>query len=125
MRELSISCAPARSSRKFSTFWMSPYPGEVWLADLGMVAKTRPVVIVSRHDKDAPRALIIYVPLTTQHRGSRYEVVLPRLGFLREESVANVQGIASLGEARLERRLGKLPAPALKESVLRSLSLLS
>jgi hypothetical protein len=36
---------------------MSPYPGEVWLADLGMAAKTRPVVIVSRHDEDAPRAL--------------------------------------------------------------------
>jgi mRNA interferase MazF len=94
---------------------MNLYPGEVWLADLGMAAKTRPVVIVSRHDEDAPRALVIYVPVTTQHRGSRYEVVLPRLSFLREESIANVQGIASLGEARLERRLGKLPEPVLKE----------
>ncbi len=52
---------------------MSPRPGEVWLADLGLAAKTRPVVIVSRHDPDAPRALTIYVPLTTQNRGSRYE----------------------------------------------------
>jgi mRNA interferase MazF len=43
---------------------MSPRPGEVWLADLGLAAKTRPVVIVSRHDPDAPRALTIYVPLT-------------------------------------------------------------
>lgn len=94
---------------------MNPYPGEVWLADLGMVAKTRPVVIVSRHDEDAPRALAIFVPLTTQHRGSRYEVVLPRLRFLREESVANVQGIASLPYARLERRLGRLPDTALKD----------
>jgi mRNA interferase MazF len=94
---------------------MSPYPGEVWLADLGMAAKTRPVVIMSRHDEDAPRALVIYVPLTTQYRGSRYEVVLPRLSFLREQSVANAQGIASLVEARLERRLGKLPAPVLQE----------
>jgi mRNA interferase MazF len=94
---------------------MSPHPGEVWLADLGMAAKTRPVVIVSRHDEDAPRALVIYVPLTTQNRGSRYEVVLPRLGFLCEQSVANVQGIASLSETRLERRLGKLPDSVLKE----------
>ena len=90
-------------------------PGEVWLADLGMAAKTRPVVIVSRHDDDAPRALVIYVPLTTQHRGSRYEVVLPSLSFLRAESVANVQGISSLPEVRLERRLGRLPSSALKE----------
>jgi mRNA interferase MazF len=80
-----------------------------------MAAKTRPIVIVSRHDEDAPRALIIFVPLTTQNRGSRYEVVLPRLSFLREESVANVQGIASLSQARLERRLGRLPDAALKE----------
>ena len=32
---------------------MSPHPGEVWLADLGLAAKTRPVVIVSRHDPTA------------------------------------------------------------------------
>lgn len=94
---------------------MSLYPGEVWLADLGMAAKTRPVVVVSRHDDDAPRALVIFVPLTTQYRGSRYEVVLPSLSFLREESFANVQGIASMPEARLERRLGRLPDAALKE----------
>jgi mRNA interferase MazF len=31
---------------------MPPHPGEVWLADLGLAAKTRPVVIVSREDPD-------------------------------------------------------------------------
>jgi mRNA interferase MazF len=45
---------------------MNLNPGEVWLADLGIAAKTRPVVIVSRHDLDPPRALAIYVPLTTK-----------------------------------------------------------
>lgn len=34
---------------------MNPQPGEVWLADLGLAAKTRPVVIVSRFDPDPPR----------------------------------------------------------------------
>ena len=34
---------------------MTPLPGEIWLADLGLAAKTRPVVILSRHDLDAPR----------------------------------------------------------------------
>ena len=92
---------------------MSPRPGEVWLADLGLAAKTRPIVIVSRHDPDAPRALTIYVPLTTQNRGSRYEVELPKLRFLREVSFANVQGIASLPVTRLERRLGELPPEVL------------
>jgi mRNA interferase MazF len=49
---------------------MNPKPGEVWLVDLGLSAKTRPVVIVSRYDPNPPRALVIYVPLTTQNRGS-------------------------------------------------------
>src|SRR5882762_613238 len=92
---------------------MSPRPGEVWLADLGMAAKTWPVVIVSRYDPDQPRALTVYVPLTTQNRLSSYEVPLPRLPFLERESVANVQGLGSIPIVRLERRLGMLPKDVL------------
>jgi mRNA interferase MazF len=94
---------------------MHPRPGEVWLADLGLAAKTRPVVIVSRLDPDPPRALIVYVPLTTQNRYSLYEVEIPRLGFLHAISVANVQGIASIPVIRLERQLGTLPAVTMAE----------
>lgn len=94
---------------------MSPQPGEVWLADLGLAAKTRPVIIVSRFDPDAPRALVLYVPLTTQNRISRYEVPLPKLSFLDQESFANVQGLASIPRVRLERKLGRLPPPVLAE----------
>jgi mRNA interferase MazF len=82
--------------------------GDVWLADLGLSAKTRPVVIVSRTDPDAPRALVLYVPLTTKNRGSQYEVAIGRMTFLHEESYANVQGLGSLPSVRLERRLGQL-----------------
>jgi mRNA interferase MazF len=92
---------------------MSPQPGEVWLADLGLAAKTRPVVVVSRLDPEAPRALVLCVPLTTQNRMSRYEVALPKLNFLDRESVANVQGLASIPAVRLERRLGRLPTLAM------------
>src|SRR5713226_8609930 len=88
---------------------MSPHPGEVWLADLGMAAKTRPVVVISRHDPDPPRALVLYVPLTTQNRLSSYEVPLTRLAFLDRDSVANVQGLGSIPIVRLERKLGTLP----------------
>jgi mRNA interferase MazF len=94
---------------------MSPQPGEVWLADLGLAAKTRPVVIVSRYDPDPPRDLVLYVPLTTQNRQSPYEVPLPRLGFLDRDSVASVQGLGSLPKARLERRLGVLPGDVMAE----------
>ena len=87
---------------------MNPQPGEIWLADLGLAAKTRPVVIVSRQDPNPPRSLVLYVPLTTQRRDSPYEVPLPRLPFLDRESVANVQGLGSLPTVRLERRIGSL-----------------
>ena len=94
---------------------MSPQPGEVWLADLGLAAKTRPVVIVSRFDPNPPRALVLYVPLTTQNRSSQYEVVLPKLPFLHRDSVANVQGLASLPTVRLERKLGRVPATVMTD----------
>ena len=89
---------------------MNPRPGEIWLADLGLAAKTRPVVIVSREDPDSPRSLVLYVPLTTQRRNSPYEVPLPRLPFLDRESVANVQGLGSLPTVRFERKIGRLSA---------------
>lgn len=100
---------------------MTPRPGEVWLADLGLAAKARPVVIVSRYDVSPPRALILYVPLTTQNRQSEYEVALPKLSFLDRDSIANVQGIGSLPHVRLERKLGKLPDEAMN-NIKRALS---
>ena len=92
---------------------MRPLTGEVWLADLGFAAKTRPVVIVSRQDPDPPRALVLYVPLTTQNRLSSYEVPLPRFPFLDRDSIANVQGLGSIPVVRLERKLGRLSKEAM------------
>jgi mRNA interferase MazF len=88
---------------------MKAKPGDIWLADLGLAAKVRPVLVISRYDPEAPRSLIIYVPLTTQHRGSQYEIPVGQLSFLDAASVVNVQGIGSLVEPRLERKLGQLP----------------
>ena len=93
---------------------MSPRPGEVWPADLGMAAKTRPVVVVSRYDEDPPRVLVLYVPLTLEDRRSEYEVEMPKLPFLDWEGVANVQGLGSLPVKRLERRLGVLPTEVME-----------
>jgi mRNA interferase MazF len=85
------------------------------MADLGFAAKYRPVVIVSRPDPDPPRALIIYIPITTQDRQSPYEVALPNTRFLQRGSVANVQGIASLPTVRLGRRIGTVRAETMTE----------
>jgi mRNA interferase MazF len=105
---------------------MNPRPGEVWLADLGWAAKYRPVVIVSREDPDPPRSLVIYVPITTQHRESPYEVALPRRRFLDRDSFVNVQGIGSIPLPRLKRRLGTLPEESvarIKQAVIYALDL--
>ena len=65
---------------------MIPKPGEVYLVDLGMAGKVRPVVIVTREDASAPRALSVTVPLTTQNRGTQYEVQMPRVPWLKYQS---------------------------------------
>ena len=88
---------------------MNPRHGEIWIADLGMAGKTRPVVVLLADDLAAPRSLIIYVPITRQARGSPLEVPLGHLRWLEPESVANVQAIGTLPAVRFERRLGLLP----------------
>jgi mRNA interferase MazF len=105
---------------------MNPKPGDVWLVDLGLAAKTRPVIIVSRYDSNPPRALVVYIPVTTQNRGSSYEVELPRLSFLTQGSIANIQGLGSTPTARLERKLGELPEDVMlkiKQALLYALDL--
>ena len=94
---------------------MNPAPGELYLVDLGMVGKVRPAVILSREDADSPRAVAICAPLTTQNRGSAYEVPLGKLKFLDKESWINVQGLMSVGHERLIRKLGRVNASQLEE----------
>ena len=93
---------------------MTLNPGEVYLVDLGIGGKMRPVLVVSRTDPESPRALVLCVPLTTQNRGSVYEVQMPRVGFLHEGSFANMQGLASFRHDELRARPGKFESTALE-----------
>ncbi len=93
---------------------MNPRHGEVWLVDMGMVARTRPAVVLIADNLDAPRSLVIHIPITKQNRGSELEVPLGHLPFLDSESVANVQAIGSLPSVRFEKRLGIVPPTDLK-----------
>src|SRR6266536_3500703 len=94
---------------------MNPLPGEVWQVDLGLVAKSRPVIIISRYDPDPPRVLWIYVPVTMQYRGSKYEVLLPKVSFLKHGSSANAQAVGSGLRDDFQRKLGKISPDVLKE----------
>lgn len=100
---------------------MNPRHGEVWLVDMGLAAKTRPGVVILADNLNAPRSLIIHIPITRQNRGSELEVPLGHLPFLDKESVANVQGVGSLPSVRFEKRLGVLPSGDL-EAVKRALA---
>jgi len=82
--------------------------------------------IIGLADQDAPRALTVYVPLTTQNRRSLYEVPIPKLGFLNSASVANVQAMESVPTVCLERKIGNLPEDtlgAIREALLFALDL--
>jgi mRNA interferase MazF len=93
---------------------MIPRHGEVWLVDMGMAAKTRPAVVLMADSLNAPRSLIICIPITTQNRGSELEYPVGHLPFLDSESVANVQAVGALPSVRFEKRLGHLPELELK-----------
>ena len=94
---------------------MTTEPGQVYLVDLGMAAKTRPMLVVSRRDEDAPRALSICAPITTSTRGSRYEVSIGKPKFLHETSFVNVQGLQAIQHHELKRAIGRLPEDKMSE----------
>jgi mRNA interferase MazF len=94
---------------------MTPKVGDVFIVDLGFDGKVRPVVVVSREDDGASRALFIVVPLTSQFRGSRYEIQMPRVPWLKPQSFANVQAISSVENHELTNRRGKFEASVVKQ----------
>jgi len=93
----------------------NPLRGEVWLVDLGMVAKIRPCLIMSIPTAGPnDRVLATVVAHTTSARGSDFEVAVP-VRFLKP-GVFDAQNIVSIPHAKLVRRLGVL-APDQLEAV--------
>jgi mRNA interferase MazF len=91
----------------------SPDRGEVWLVDLGYVAKVRPCLVISIAALNQDRALATLVPHTTSSRGSRFEVQV-QARFLRE-GVFDVQNIVTIPHAKLLRKLGDLTSEQMIE----------
>ena len=85
---------------------MQPARGEVWLFDLGMAAKTRPVLVVSVAYGDVDRAIVTVVPHTTQLRGSPFEISV-RAPFLQQGAFL-AQGITTHPKAWAIRKIGAL-----------------
>jgi mRNA-degrading endonuclease toxin of MazEF toxin-antitoxin module len=85
-----------------------PRAGEVWFADLGMVEKSRPVLVLAYPQPADARALVVVAPLTSQIRGLRGEVPLGKPRWLPKLSAVNLQGLGSFDPGKLARHLGTL-----------------
>lgn len=85
-----------------------PTRGDVWLVDLGMVAKVRPCLVLSiPADADNDRVLVTLIAHTTSTRDSRFEVA-SSVRFLNPGAF-DAQNIITIPTAKLVRRLGALP----------------
>ncbi len=84
----------------------APDRGEVWLVDLGMVAKIRPVLVLSNPAGPQDRALVTAAAHTTSPRGSQFEIAIA-VPFLKQ-GVFDAQNIVTIPHAKLIRRLGRL-----------------
>ena len=87
---------------------MKPKPssGVIWLVDLGMAEKIRPVLVLSGACGDTDRDLITFIPHTTTLRGSRFEVAVC-LPFL-EPGAFLVQSPATVAAPRALKYLGRM-----------------
>jgi len=70
--------------------------GEVWWAELPPPAGRRPVVLLSRNEAYAIRALVTVAPVTTRVRGIPTEVVLGRRDGLPKNGAANLDSITTI-----------------------------
>lgn len=91
-----------------------PKVAEVWFADLGIAAKSRPVLVLAVPADDEARDLVVVAPLTSQIRSQRGEVPLGQVRWLPKPSAVNVQGLASFHPGKLVRKMGVLTGDHMK-----------
>jgi mRNA interferase MazF len=84
-------------------------PGEIWRVDLGMVAKVRPCLVLTRPPRNDELDVFTVVAHTTSPRGNQWEVPIAK-SFLDKNGVFDVQRIATIASVKLERKLGELSA---------------
>jgi mRNA interferase MazF len=85
--------------------------GEIWLAEVGK--KPRPVVVLTRDDVLDVRANVTVAEVTTQARGLAVEVPIEPNTGVDDTSVVNADGIHTISQRRLTKRLGTVDDSAL------------
>jgi mRNA interferase MazF len=89
--------------------------GEVWWADLPPPAGRRPVVLLSRDEAYAIRALIIVAPVTSRVRSIPAEVPLGLEDGLPRACTANLDTITTIPKTSLSERITELRPERLRE----------
>lgn len=88
--------------------------GEVWWADLPPPTGRRPVVLLSRDEAYAVRALVTVAPVTTRIRHIPSEVPLGPKDGLPRAGVANLDTILTIAKASLREYLASLSPEKLR-----------
>ena len=89
-----------------------PKRGEIWLADLGFAAKTRPVLVLSVPFSDLDYALIAVVPRTTSIRRSAFQIEISVSGL--RPGAFNIQGLTAIPPSKFIRKLGTLQSTQMR-----------
>jgi mRNA interferase MazF len=87
--------------------------GEVWLADVGR--KLRPVLVVTRDEVLDVRANVTVAEVTTTARGLVVEVPVDTDSGVERASVINCDGLHTVSQRRLTRRLGSVDEDTLED----------
>ena len=82
----------------------NPTRGEIWLVDLGLARKTRPVVVLSVTPTEEERVVVTYVARTTSVRGTRFEVTHEARGF--KPGAFDAQSLGTVPIPTLIRKIG-------------------
>lgn len=87
--------------------------GELWLADVG--GKTRPVLVITRDGIIDVRVNVTVAEVTTQARGLAVEVPVDPDAGIDASSVINCDGLHTIRQRRLTKRLGAVDGDTLDE----------
>ena len=98
----------------------SPQPGEVWSADVGYDAKPRYYLVMAVPD-GGRLDIFSAIQITKQFGETPFEVALPRVPWLAEQSYCNAQTIQPLKRSDFVRRAPGQFYPATFEEVRRAL----
>jgi mRNA interferase MazF len=82
--------------------------GEIWWAELGPPAGTRPVLLLSRDEAYLVRELVTVAPMTTRIRHIPTEVALGLEDGLPRPCVINLDSITTIAKSSLAERLSVL-----------------